>query len=101
VALAAYAGTYGDSLYGDAVVTLKDGHLEMTHGDWSAPLQYWNADNFRWLLPPGTLSGQMFIKFEVSPDNTVSGLYFGLGSDATLLARKANRGGRAGLAGSQ
>ncbi|HEY2066798.1 MAG TPA: serine hydrolase [Gemmatimonadaceae bacterium] len=101
VALAAYAGTYGDSLYGDAVVTLKDGHLEMTHGDWSAPLQYWNADNFRWLLPPGTLSGQMFIKFEVSPDNTVSGLYFGLGSDATLLARKVNRAGRAGLAGSQ
>jgi hypothetical protein len=64
----------------------------MKHGDWAAPLQYWNANNFRWLLPPGTLAAPMFIKFEISPDNTVTGLYFGLGSDATLLAKKVNRG---------
>jgi CubicO group peptidase (beta-lactamase class C family) len=92
--LAAFAGTYGDSLYGDAVVTVKNGHLEMTHGAWSAALQYWNANNFRWLLPAGTPGGQMFIKFEITPDNAVSGLYFGPQGDATLLARKGNRGGR-------
>ncbi len=86
--LTAFVGTYGDSLYGDAVVSVKDGHLEMTHGDWSAELQYWNATNFRWLLPAGTPTGNMFIKFEISPDNTVTGLYFGLQGDASLLARK-------------
>lgn len=90
--LTAFAGTYGDSLYGDAVVTVKDGRLEMKHGDWSGKLQYWNANNFRWLLPAGTPTGQMFIKFEVSPDNTVSGVSFGLGGDTSLLARKSNRG---------
>jgi hypothetical protein len=97
--LAAFAGTYGDSLYGDAVVTVQDGHLEMKHGAWSAPLQFWNVNNFRWLLPAGTPGGQMFIKFEISPDNTVSGLYFGPPGDATLLAKKGNRGGRGGRGG--
>ena len=93
--LAAFAGTYTDSLYGEAVVTVKDGHLELKHGDWSSALQYWNANNFKWLLPTGTPTGQMFIKFEINPDNSVSGLYFGLGSDANLLARKVNRAGGA------
>jgi CubicO group peptidase (beta-lactamase class C family) len=94
--LSAFVGTYSDSLYGDAVVSLKDGKLEMTHGDWSAPLEFWNANNFKWLLPPGTPTGQLFIKFEIAPDNTVSGLYFGLPGDQTLLSRKNPRGGRGG-----
>jgi CubicO group peptidase (beta-lactamase class C family) len=94
VPLEAFAGTYGDSLYGDAVVTLKDGRLEMKHGSWTAPLEYWNVNNFRWLLPAGTPSGQMWVKFEIEPDNTVSGLYFGLRGDATLLAKKVSRGAR-------
>ena len=102
VPLKAFAGTFADSLYGDAVVTLKDGSLEMQHGDWTAVLQYWNANNFRWLLPAGTATGPMFIKFEIAPDNTVSGLYFGLGADATLLARKPIRpaGGARAASGS-
>lgn len=94
--LTAFAGTYGDSLYGEAVVTVKNGHLEMKRGDWSATLQYWNANNFRWLLPAGTPTGKMFIKFEINPDNTVSGLYFGPQGDVTLLPKKGSRGGRGG-----
>ncbi len=96
VPLASFEGTYTDSLYGDATVTLKDGKLEMKHGEWSAPLQYWNATNFRWLLPPGTPTGQLFIKFDVDPTNMVTGLYFGLPTDLSLLTRKNARGGRGG-----
>jgi CubicO group peptidase (beta-lactamase class C family) len=94
VPLEAFAGTYADSLYGDAVVSYNNGRLEMKHGSWSAELKYWNANNFKWLLPPGTPTGQMWVKFDILPDNTVSGLYFGLGGDATLLSRKVNRGSR-------
>jgi CubicO group peptidase (beta-lactamase class C family) len=94
VPLEAFTGTYGDSLYGDAVVSLKDGRLEMKHGSWSAELRYWNANNFKWLLPPGTPTGQMWVKFDILPDNTVSGLYFGLGGDATLLTKRVARGAR-------
>ena len=98
--LTAYAGTYTDSLYGDIVVSVNDGQLEMKRADWRAPLQYWNATNFRWMLPLTAPTGPAFIKFEIAADNTVTGLYFGLGGDLTLLARKgAGRGGRGALAG--
>jgi CubicO group peptidase (beta-lactamase class C family) len=94
--LTAYAGTYTDSLYGDIVVSVNEGQLEMKRSDWRAPLQYWNATNFRWDVL-GSPAGPMFIKFEVAPDNSVTGLWYGLGGDATLLARKGGgRGGRGG-----
>ena len=94
--LTAYAGTYTDSLYGDVVVSVNDGQLEMKRADWRAPLQYWNATNFRWDVV-GSPAGPMFIKFEVAPDNTVTGLYFGIGGDVTLLSKKGGgRGGRGG-----
>jgi CubicO group peptidase (beta-lactamase class C family) len=93
----AFVGTYADSLYGDAVVSIKDGKLFLVRGDWSGALQYWNATNFRWLIPPGSPTGPMTIKFDVSADNTVTGLWFGIGGDVTLLSKKGGRGGgRAG-----
>ncbi|HEY2377389.1 MAG TPA: serine hydrolase [Gemmatimonadaceae bacterium] len=101
IPLSAFAGTYADSLYGEMTVGLKDGHLELVRGDIRGPLEYWNANNFRWLLPLSAPTGPAFIKFEISADNTVTGLYFGLGTDATLLARKGARGGRGGSAVTQ
>ena len=93
--LSAYAGTFADSLYGKVSVVVKNGHLEFERGGANGPLEYWNANNFRWKVPPSSPTGPMFIKFEVAPDNTVSGLYFGLGNDITLLGRVvAGRGGR-------
>jgi CubicO group peptidase (beta-lactamase class C family) len=98
--LASYVGTFADSLYGPVNVAMKDGHLELTRGDWSGPLQYWNATNFRWIVPPASPTGPLNIKFEVSPDNVVTGLYFGLGNEATLLSRVGGgRGGRGGRGG--
>jgi hypothetical protein len=46
---------------------------------------------------PGSVTGPMNLKFEIAPDNTVTGLYFGLGGDMTLMGRKGGgRGGRGG-----
>jgi CubicO group peptidase (beta-lactamase class C family) len=96
--LTAYEGTYADSLYGDATVSIKDGRLELVRGDWHAPLEYWNATNFRWNA--SSVTGPMFIKFEVGPDNTVSGLWFGIQGDVSLLSKKSGgRGGRGGRGG--
>lgn len=95
--LTAYAGTFADSLYGEFTVSVQNGHLDLARGDIHAPLEYWNANNFRWLLPPTAPTAPPFIKFDISTDNTVTGMYFGLGTDVTLLGRKgAGRGGRGG-----
>jgi len=96
--LTAYAGTYADSLYGDVVVSVNEGQLELQRSEWRAPLQYWNATNFRWDVV-GSPAGPMIIKFEVAPDNSVTGLWFGIGGDVTLLSRKG--GGRGGRGGSR
>ncbi|HXQ76581.1 MAG TPA: serine hydrolase, partial [Gemmatimonadaceae bacterium] len=99
IPLSAFAGTYADSLYGEMTVSVKEGHLELARADVHAPLEYWNANNFKWLLPLTAPTAPAFIKFEITPENTVTGLYFGLGSDVTLLGRKgAGRGGRGGVA---
>lgn len=85
--LAAYAGTYADSLYGRVNVTLKDGHLVLARGDWTGPLNYANSTNFSWIMPPASPIGVLPIKFEVSPANVVTGLYFGFANEITLLTR--------------
>jgi CubicO group peptidase (beta-lactamase class C family) len=99
--LNAFVGTYADSLYGEATVSMVEGQLELRRGDWHGPLQFWNANNFRWLLPPGSPAGAALpIKFEIAADNTVSGLWFGISSDVTLLSRKnTGRGGGRGRGG--
>src|SRR5439155_1069942 len=82
----------------NVVVSLKDGELQLRRGDWSGPLVYWNATNFRWSVPTSSPTGPMFIKFDVAPDNSVTGLYFGLAGDVSLLGRvrEGGRGGRGG-----
>jgi len=92
--LAAFVGTYSDSLYGEAIVTLEDGRLEMRRGEWHGPLEYWNATNFRWTILPSSPTGPLYIKFDITPDNRVTGLYFGLPGDQTLLTRSASGRGR-------
>lgn len=88
IPLGAFVGTYADSLYGEFTITMNDGRLELARGALHAPLVYWNANNFRWMLPLTEVTGPQFIKFEISPDNTVTGMYFGLPGDVTLLGRK-------------
>ncbi|HET9984387.1 MAG TPA: serine hydrolase [Longimicrobiales bacterium] len=43
-----YAGTYADSLYGQARVSLEDGHLVLRYGPaFTGDLEHWNYDTFR------------------------------------------------------
>jgi CubicO group peptidase (beta-lactamase class C family) len=99
VELSAFAGEYADSLYGDATVTVENDHLVMKHGEWQGSLEFVNTLNFTWKLPAGTPVPSLPIKFEVSADGKVTGMYFGLGSDATLLGRKTTGAGRGGRRG--
>ena len=100
IPLSAYAGSFADSLYGEFTVTVNGDHLELQRGAMSGPLEYWNANNFRWETPISSVTGPLFIRFDVAPDNTVGGLYFGLAGDVVLIARKAaGRGGRGGRGG--
>jgi hypothetical protein len=97
VTLADYVGTYADSLYGEATVSLNGNQLEFKRGDWHGPLEVLNSTNFRWTIFPSAPTGPMVIRFELGPDGKATGLYFGLGADATLLGRKAAPGaGRGG-----
>jgi CubicO group peptidase (beta-lactamase class C family) len=100
--LAAYAGTYADGMYGDVVITVDGNGLQFRRGGWYGPLEYWNGTNFRWTIYPSSPTGPMFIKFEVSPTDEVTGLWFGLGGDATLLQRQRTPSAqqRAGAGGS-
>ncbi|MEO8336848.1 MAG: serine hydrolase, partial [bacterium] len=96
--LAAYVGTFTDSLYGEATVSLQNGRLEFTRGLAHGPLEYWNANNFRWLSNAAIPAVSAYIKFDVGPDDKVTGVYYGLPPDISLLTRRApsSRGGRAG-----
>jgi CubicO group peptidase (beta-lactamase class C family) len=89
--LTAFVGEYADSIYGEAIVTHADGHLTMKRGDWSAPLEYWNANNFRWGRIPSATVSSIFVKFNVSPEGRVTTLSYGLGADSAHFARKPTR----------
>jgi hypothetical protein len=45
--LAKYAGTYTDSLYGDIVITEKDGALSFQFGRVGGAMEHWHYDTFR------------------------------------------------------
>jgi hypothetical protein len=48
LALARYAGTYVDPLYGDVLVTFEQGRLHARYGTaFSGVLEHWNYDTFR------------------------------------------------------
>jgi CubicO group peptidase (beta-lactamase class C family) len=100
VPLSEFVGTYVDSLYGEATVTLTNQRLELKRGEWYGPLEFVAANNFRWTIFPSSPTGPLNIKFEIGADGKVSGLYFGIAGDVTMLGRKAapasGRGGRGG-----
>ena len=76
------------------VVSIKDGQASSSFAaNGAVRCSIGTPTNFRWLIPPGSPTGPMNIKFEISPDNTVTGLYFGIGGDITLLGRKGGRQG--------
>jgi CubicO group peptidase (beta-lactamase class C family) len=85
--LAAYAGTYGDSAYGDLAVTLANGHLAMQRGELTAQLTHWHHDVFQAEWTTRTL-GTNFVTFAVGPDNTVESLTMDVLGDHMVLHRR-------------
>ena len=86
--LAAYAGTYGDSAYGDLAVTMKNGHLTLQRGELVAQLTHWHHDVFQAEWTSRTM-GTTFVTFAVGPENTVETLTMDLLGDHMVLRRKA------------
>ena len=93
--LSAYAGTYVDSLYGEAVVTLEGERLSMRRGAWTAPLEFWNGSNFRWGTLPSAAVTSLFVKFDPTPDGKINTMMFALGADTALFNRKPTPAPRA------
>jgi hypothetical protein len=74
--LADYAGTYSDPLYGQAIVSLSNGHLVLNRGsEFVGDLEPWNHDTFRvtWRY---RFLGQDFVQFGLSPSGNADALYF-------------------------
>lgn len=74
--LADYAGTYSDPLYGQATVSLSNGHLVLQRGSESVgDLESWNHDTFRvtWRY---RFLGHDFVQFGLSPAGSADTLYF-------------------------
>ena len=93
--LAAYAGSYADSLYGEATVSLEGDQLTMRRGGWNAPLEYWSGNIFRWGRLQSAALPTLFVKFDTTPDGRVSTLLFGIQADTAYLGRKSAAGSRA------
>ncbi|HEX3233931.1 MAG TPA: serine hydrolase [Gemmatimonadales bacterium] len=86
LALAGYAGTYADSLYGSVTVRLERGGLVLAPSQFlTADLEHWNYDTFRaryrnrWL-------GTSLVTFRLAPDGKVSAIDLDHGQ---ILARVA------------
>ena len=74
LALSEYVGTFVDSLHGQMVVTERNGALHLAFGpNWQAPLEYWNADNFRVKFDTPVLPA-FFVGFRVTPAGKVNEL---------------------------
>lgn len=83
LALSSYAGTYTDKIYGDAVISEKDGKLSLSFLPapelFTGTLDHWHFDTFQWLhadpfLEPG------YITFSFDTDHKVTGFKVDLNS---------------------
>ena len=69
--LAQYAGTYVDSMYGEAVISERNGQLHIARGpSWQGALEHWHFDTFRtdWGSP---VLGRSFVNFRLGASGKV------------------------------
>ena len=86
--LSEYTGTFVDSLHGEMVVTEQGGALQLTFGpNWRAPLEYWNAENFRVRFETPVLPA-FFVRFTVTPASKVNELVADLVGSPVSFARR-------------
>ncbi len=92
LALARYAGTYADSLYGSVALRLEGGRLVLAPSAFlTADLEHWNYDTFRARYRTWWLKSSM-VTFRLDPTGNVSAIDLG---DGEVLARVPERKGSA------
>jgi CubicO group peptidase (beta-lactamase class C family) len=85
--LAAYAGTYADSLYGEVTVRLADGALVMDRGPaFQGDLEHWHYNTFRARYRDRSL-GRAFVNFTIGADAKVMALQAEMGGGTIEFAR--------------
>jgi CubicO group peptidase (beta-lactamase class C family) len=72
--LAAYAGTYRDEAYGDAIVSLSGDHLEFQYHSFGSALTHFQYDTF--VMDLGQLGGKTRIRFDLDENGNISELWF-------------------------
>ena len=74
LALEKYTGTYADSMYGDAVVTMENGHLVARVGaPIVADLEHWHFNTFR-AVARDRMLGKPFVNFSLGADGKVASM---------------------------
>lgn len=91
--LEGYVGSYSDLLYGQASVSLVEGHLVLQRGsEFIGDLEPWNHDTFRvsWRY---RFLGQGFVQFGLSPGGKAQALHFlrGEGYPPRMTLRRDRR----------
>ena len=69
LALAKFAGTYNDSLYGNIVIAENNGALRLTLGAFSGTMEHWNYDTFRAVMNNPSI-GKPKVTFVVGAEGT-------------------------------
>jgi CubicO group peptidase (beta-lactamase class C family) len=80
LALATYAGSYRDSLYGEARVTHEGGRLRLAFGEMTGELEHWHFDTFQARLTKPTLGKPLF-SFTIDADGKPASLTLVTGPD--------------------
>ncbi len=89
--LAAYAGSYADSLYGQVDVREQNGKLSLAFGpNWRGDLEHWHFDTFRTRFDTPVLPA-FFVQFRVDPTAKVSEVVLDLAGSPTTFKRLPQR----------
>jgi CubicO group peptidase (beta-lactamase class C family) len=98
LALAAYAGTYADTMYGTVKITEDNGTLNFAFGStWRGPLVHWHYDTFRLKLDTPVLPAAP-VQFRLDPSGKVAEVQIDLAGTVTFK-RVPDRPARAAATG--
>lgn len=81
LAIEKYAGTYADSMYGEAMIVAENGKLRAMYGTmFDGELEHWHYDTFRATWNAKNM-GRSFLTFALGSDGRIRGVEFeGMGS---------------------
>lgn len=78
-----YAGTYRNQMYGDAQVSIRDGALTLQILGFTAPLQHWHYDTFRFMGTGSSPVNRQLIAFSLDRNAEVASFHIPSAGPAT------------------